>query len=184
MRQSTARAPSFNGGVGTCCAHDPSPDPAAGVHRRDLDPGPRPSPAALAYPEAEGDHPGGCIVTAEPGSVPVGGDFTVEGNFGGASIFVLPGADATPDFNVEPDRLRRWVTRSVSRSPRPAALATSPWSGSSRVPNAATPITSPSRAPSRTRRPRPGPYGLPTIVDLLIAMAVAIGRAEFQPRRA
>ena len=47
--------------------------------------------------------PEGCIVTAEPGSVPVGGDFTVEGNFGGASIFVLPGADATPDFDAEPD---------------------------------------------------------------------------------
>ena len=58
---------------------------------------------ALAHPESEGDHPEGCIVTAEPGSIPVGGDFTVEGNFGGASIFVLPGADATPDFDAEPD---------------------------------------------------------------------------------
>ena len=34
---------------------------------------------ALAHPESEGDHPGGCIVTAEPGTIPVGGEFTVEG---------------------------------------------------------------------------------------------------------
>ncbi len=58
---------------------------------------------ALAHPESEGDHPGGCIVTAEPGTISVGGEFTVEGNFGGASIFVLPGADAVPDFDQEPD---------------------------------------------------------------------------------
>jgi hypothetical protein len=58
---------------------------------------------ALAHPESEGDHAGGCVVTAEPGTIPVGGQFTVEGNFGGASIFVLPGADATPDFDATPD---------------------------------------------------------------------------------
>ena len=58
---------------------------------------------AMAHPESEGDHPGGCIVTAEPGTISVGGEFTVEGNFGGASIFVLPGADAVPGFDQEPD---------------------------------------------------------------------------------
>jgi hypothetical protein len=57
---------------------------------------------AMAHPESEGDH-AGCIVTAEPGTISVGGEFTVEGNFGGASIFVLPGADAVPDFDQEPD---------------------------------------------------------------------------------
>lgn len=49
---------------------------------------------ALAHPESEGEH-GGCIVTAEPGTIGVGGQFTVEGNFGGASIWVLAGAGAT-----------------------------------------------------------------------------------------
>jgi hypothetical protein len=58
---------------------------------------------ALAHPESEGDHPGGCIVTAEPGSISVGGQFTVEGNFGGASIFVLAGADATVPEGATPD---------------------------------------------------------------------------------
>jgi hypothetical protein len=57
---------------------------------------------ALAHPESEGDHPGGCVVTAEPGSIPVGGQFTVEGNFGGASIWVLPGADATVPEDATP----------------------------------------------------------------------------------
>jgi hypothetical protein len=59
--------------------------------------------AAFAHPESEGDHPGGCIVTAEPGTIPAGGEFTVEGNFGGASIWVLPGADATVGEDQEPD---------------------------------------------------------------------------------
>jgi hypothetical protein len=59
--------------------------------------------AALAHPESEGDHPGGCIVTAEPGTIPAGGEFTIEGNFGGASIWVLPGADATVGEDQEPD---------------------------------------------------------------------------------
>ena len=57
----------------------------------------------LAHPDSEGDHPSGCVVTAEPGTVPVGGQFTVSGNFGGASIFVLPGADASPAEDAEPD---------------------------------------------------------------------------------
>ena len=51
---------------------------------------------ALAHPEAEGSHPSGCIVTAEPGTVAPGGQFTVAGNFGGASIWVLPGAERVP----------------------------------------------------------------------------------------
>ena len=58
---------------------------------------------ALAHPESEGDHPSGCVVTAEPGSVAAGGTFTVAGNFGGASIFVLPGADASPAEDATPD---------------------------------------------------------------------------------
>ena len=58
---------------------------------------------ASGHPESEGDHPSGCVVTAEPGTVPVGGQFTVSGNFGGASIFVLPGADASPGEDAEPD---------------------------------------------------------------------------------
>jgi hypothetical protein len=58
---------------------------------------------ALAHPESEGDHPGNCVVTAEPGTIPVGGQFTVAGNFGGASIMVLPGRNATPGEDEEPD---------------------------------------------------------------------------------
>ena len=59
---------------------------------------------ALAHPESEGDHGGSsCIVTAEPGTIPVGGEFTVEGTFGGAQIFVLAGADATVPEDAEPD---------------------------------------------------------------------------------
>jgi LPXTG-motif cell wall-anchored protein len=59
--------------------------------------------AALAHPESEGSHPGGCIVTAEPGTISVNGEFTVEGNFGNASIWVLPGADATIEEDQAPD---------------------------------------------------------------------------------
>ena len=58
---------------------------------------------ALAHPESEGAHPSGCIVTAEPGTVASGATFTVAGNFGGASIFVLPGADAMPDEGATPN---------------------------------------------------------------------------------
>jgi hypothetical protein len=60
------------------------------------------SGVALAHPESEGEH-AGCIVTAEPGTVPAGGEFTVAGNFGGASIFVLPGADAVVGEDATPD---------------------------------------------------------------------------------
>ena len=56
----------------------------------------------LAHPESEGAHPGGCVVTAEPGTVADGGEFTVSGNFGGASIWVLPGADATVPEDATP----------------------------------------------------------------------------------
>jgi len=56
---------------------------------------------AQAHPESEGEH-GGCVVTAEPGTIPVGGQFTVAGNFGGASIWVLPGADATVPEGATP----------------------------------------------------------------------------------
>ena len=56
---------------------------------------------ALAHPESEGEH-GGCIVTAEPGTIAVGGQFTVADNFGGASIWVLAGADATVPEGMAP----------------------------------------------------------------------------------
>ena len=55
----------------------------------------------LAHPESEGEH-GGCVVTAEPGTIPVGGEFTVAGDFGGASIWVLAGADATVPEGMAP----------------------------------------------------------------------------------
>lgn len=58
---------------------------------------------ALAHPESEGDHPGGCIVTVEPGTIAVGQEFTVAGNFGGASIFIVPGVDAAPAEDAVPD---------------------------------------------------------------------------------
>ena len=57
---------------------------------------------AVAHPESEGAHPAGCVVTAEPGTVAAGGQFTVSGNFGGASIWVLPGANATPPEDGTP----------------------------------------------------------------------------------
>jgi hypothetical protein len=59
--------------------------------------------AVLAHPESEGAHPGGCVVAVEPGSVGVGGQFTVAGNFGGASIFLVKGANASPAENAQPD---------------------------------------------------------------------------------
>ncbi len=59
--------------------------------------------AALAHPASEGAHPSGCIVTVEPGSVAVGGQFTVAGNFGGASIFLVKGANGTPAENAQPN---------------------------------------------------------------------------------
>ena len=57
---------------------------------------------ALAHPESEGDHPAGCVVTVEPGTVAAGGQFTVSGNFGGASIFLVEGVDAAPAEDAEP----------------------------------------------------------------------------------
>jgi hypothetical protein len=59
--------------------------------------------SAFAHPESEGEHAGGCIVTAEPGTIAAGGQFTVAGNFGGASIFVLPGHDPTLAEDATPD---------------------------------------------------------------------------------
>ncbi|HEX7172585.1 MAG TPA: hypothetical protein VF365_08260 [Candidatus Limnocylindria bacterium] len=58
---------------------------------------------ALAHPESEGDHAGGCIVTVEPGTITVGQEFTVEGNFGGASIFIVAGEDGVIAEDAEPD---------------------------------------------------------------------------------
>jgi hypothetical protein len=59
--------------------------------------------AVFAHPESEGAHPGGCVVTVEPGSVAVGGQFTVAGNFGGASIFLVKGAGASPAEGAMPN---------------------------------------------------------------------------------
>lgn len=59
--------------------------------------------AVFAHAESEGPHPGGCFVTVEPASVAVGGQFTVAGNFGGASIFLVEGADASPAEDAQPD---------------------------------------------------------------------------------
>jgi hypothetical protein len=59
--------------------------------------------AVLAHPATEGDHPAGCIATVEPGTVPVGGQFTVSGNFTGASIFLVRGAGAAPAEDAQPD---------------------------------------------------------------------------------
>jgi hypothetical protein len=46
---------------------------------------------------------GGCTVTVQPQSVPVGGQFTVSGNFGGASIFIVEGVNASPAENAQPN---------------------------------------------------------------------------------
>lgn len=61
------------------------------------------SGVVLAHPASEGAHPSGCIVTVEPGSVAVGGQFTVAGNFGGASIYLVKGANASPAENAVPN---------------------------------------------------------------------------------
>lgn len=58
----------------------------------------------LAHPESEGSHTSGCIVTVEPGSVAVGGQFTVTGlGFDGASIFLVSGVGAGPAEGATPD---------------------------------------------------------------------------------
>lgn len=59
--------------------------------------------AVLAHPESDGAHPAGCIVTVEPGGVAVGGQFTVAGNFGGASIYLVKGPNTAPAENAVPD---------------------------------------------------------------------------------
>jgi hypothetical protein len=58
---------------------------------------------ALAHPASEGAHPSGCIVTVEPGSVAVGGQFTVAGNFGGASIYLVKSPNTAPAENAVPN---------------------------------------------------------------------------------
>lgn len=60
--------------------------------------------AALAHPGTAADHGGSsCIVTVEPHTITVGQDFTVEGTFGGARIFIIPGEDATIPEDAEPN---------------------------------------------------------------------------------
>src|ERR687894_724329 len=59
--------------------------------------------AVFGHPASEGDHGSSCIVTVEPGTVAVGQQFTVAGNFGGASIFIVPGADASPGQDATPN---------------------------------------------------------------------------------
>ena len=68
---------------------------------------------AFAHPESEGEH-NGCVVTAEPGTIPTGGQFTVAGNFGPASIFVLPGRNASPGEDEEPDATTPGTSFSVT----------------------------------------------------------------------
>ena len=46
---------------------------------------------------------GDCNITVTPSSVSVGQQFTVAGNFGGAEIFLVEGADASPAEDAEPD---------------------------------------------------------------------------------
>ncbi len=57
---------------------------------------------SLAHPEAEGEHPGGCVVTVQPATVAIGQQFTVTGNFGGAQIFIVEGAGAPPAEDATP----------------------------------------------------------------------------------
>ena len=57
----------------------------------------------LAHPETEGDHPNNCVVTVEPDTVAAGQTFTVAGNFGSASIFIVGGTDASPAEDAVPD---------------------------------------------------------------------------------
>jgi hypothetical protein len=45
----------------------------------------------------------GCTVAVQPHSVPVGGQFTVSGNFGGASIFIVKGVNTSPAENAQPN---------------------------------------------------------------------------------
>ena len=60
--------------------------------------------AVVAHPASEGSHASGCIVTVEPGSVAVGGQFTVTGQgFSGASIFLVRGVGASPAEGATPD---------------------------------------------------------------------------------
>jgi hypothetical protein len=62
------------------------------------------SGVVLAHPESEGSHASGCIVTVEPGSVAVGGQFTVAGQgFSGASIYLVRGVGAGPAEGATPD---------------------------------------------------------------------------------
>ena len=56
-----------------------------------------------AHPESEGPHGSSCIVTAEPGTVADGGQFTVSGNFDRATIFIVPGRNTQPAENATPD---------------------------------------------------------------------------------
>ena len=46
---------------------------------------------------------GSCTVTVTPASVAVGQTFTVAGNFGGAEIFIVKGANASPAEGATPD---------------------------------------------------------------------------------
>lgn len=58
--------------------------------------------ATVAHPESEGEHPGGCVVTVQPATVAVGQQFTVTGSFGGAQIYIVAGADASPAEDASP----------------------------------------------------------------------------------
>ncbi len=139
---------------------------------------------ALAHPESEGDHPEGCIVTAEPGSIPVGGDFTVEGNFGGASIFVLPGPDATPDFDAEPDAttpLGDSFSVTFTATGSPGDLTIVGFINGSECGDTDH-ITVTAALPDTARNARSD--ALATIAGLLLlATGLAVGRARLEARR-
>jgi hypothetical protein len=59
--------------------------------------------AGAALAQTQGEPDGNCVVTVEPSTVAVGQQFTVKGNFGGASIFIVPGTDGTIAEGTEPD---------------------------------------------------------------------------------
>lgn len=59
--------------------------------------------ATMLLAGVAGAQEAGCTVTVEPSSVAVGSNFTVSGNFGGAEIFLVKGANANPAEGAEPD---------------------------------------------------------------------------------
>lgn len=46
---------------------------------------------------------GNCSVSVSPNNIPVGFEFQVTGNFGGAEVYLVRGANASPAEDAEPD---------------------------------------------------------------------------------